>query len=214
MLRYALRRALPQCIKDVLQLAPKQPSYKEYKALVTQVNQRYWEDRSEYNNAQTQWNPGQPWQAGTANSPNNPRPTNLAPPATPGARPPFTQNLGPNGQTLGPRPPAQLNASDTLEAPEPSPDESADPNALVNDATLLDNEEALQANRFHSTNKPWIDVPLDVQERRRKDGACILGGEWGHFIRECPKRPTMGCAVWTFEGEECEYRFAKDDSTD
>ncbi|KAG6871178.1 hypothetical protein C0992_011560, partial [Termitomyces sp. T32_za158] len=84
-LRYALRRALPQRIKDVLRLAPKQPSYEGYKALVTQVDQRYWEDRSEYNNARTQWNPGQPWQAGTANSPNNPRPPNSAPPATPGA---------------------------------------------------------------------------------------------------------------------------------
>ncbi|KAG6875826.1 hypothetical protein C0992_002154, partial [Termitomyces sp. T32_za158] len=213
-LRYTLRRALPQCIKDVLQLAPKQPLYKGYKALVMQVDQRYWEDHSEYNNAQTQWNPGQPWQAGTANGPNNPRPPNSAPPATPGARPPFVQNPGPNGQTPGPCPPAQLNASDTLEALEPSPNESTDPNALLNNSALPDNEEALWANRFRSTNKPWVDVPLDVQECRQKDGACILCGERGHFIGECLKRPTMGHAVWTFKGEECEYRFTEDDPAD
>ncbi|KAG6894410.1 hypothetical protein C0992_006231 [Termitomyces sp. T32_za158] len=179
-----------------------------------QVDQRYWEDRSEYNNARTQWNPGQPWQARTANSPNNPRSPNPAPPATPGARPPFIRNLGPNGQTPGPCPSAQLNASDTLKAPEPNPDESPDPNALLNDPVLPDDEEALRANRFRGTNKPWIDVPLDVQERRQKDGACILCGERGHFIGECPKCPTMGRAVWTFEGEECEYRFAEDDPAD
>ncbi|KAG6895634.1 hypothetical protein C0992_000287 [Termitomyces sp. T32_za158] len=50
-LRYALCHALPQHIKDMLQLAPKQPLYDGYKALVTQVDQRYWKDHSEYNNA-------------------------------------------------------------------------------------------------------------------------------------------------------------------
>ncbi|KAG6896537.1 hypothetical protein C0993_008289, partial [Termitomyces sp. T159_Od127] len=40
-LRFALRRALPQRIKDVLRLAPKQPTYDGYKALVTQIDQRY-----------------------------------------------------------------------------------------------------------------------------------------------------------------------------
>ncbi|KAG6893228.1 hypothetical protein C0992_010824, partial [Termitomyces sp. T32_za158] len=178
------------------------------------VYQHYWEDRSKYNNARTQWNLGQPWQAGTANSPNNPCPPNPAPPVTPGVRPPFTQNLGPNSQTSGPHPPAQLNASDTLEAWEPSPNESTDPNALVDDSALPDDEEALRANHFRGTNKPWIDVPLDIQERRRKDGACILCRERGHFIGECPKCPTMGHAVWTFEGKECEYQFTEDDPMD
>ncbi|KAG6859788.1 hypothetical protein C0993_003481, partial [Termitomyces sp. T159_Od127] len=42
---FALRHALPQRIKDVLRLAPKQPTYDSYKALVTQIDQRYWEDR-------------------------------------------------------------------------------------------------------------------------------------------------------------------------
>ncbi|KAG5346554.1 hypothetical protein C0989_000704, partial [Termitomyces sp. Mn162] len=55
-LRFALRRALPQRIKDVLRLAPKQTTYDRYKALVTQVDQRYWEDRSENTAPRTSWN--------------------------------------------------------------------------------------------------------------------------------------------------------------
>ncbi|KAG6871414.1 hypothetical protein C0992_011017 [Termitomyces sp. T32_za158] len=73
---------------------------------------------------------------------------------------------GLNNQTPEPQPPAQLNASDTLKAPEPSSDKSTDPNALLNDPTPPKDEEALQANRFRSTNKPWIDIPLDIQERQ------------------------------------------------
>ncbi|KAG6871723.1 hypothetical protein C0992_012294 [Termitomyces sp. T32_za158] len=180
-----------------------------------QVDQRYWEDRSEYSNARTQWNAGgQTWQPGAPNNAANPRPPNPAPPATPGTRPPFTRNPISNNQSPGPRPPAQLNASDTIEAPEPNPDENPDPDTRVDDSTLPEDEEALRANRFRSSNKPWIDVPLDVQERRRKEGACILCGERGHFIGECPKRPAMGRAVWTFEGEECEYQFAEHDPAD
>ncbi|KAG6882851.1 hypothetical protein C0992_010487 [Termitomyces sp. T32_za158] len=152
-----------------------------------------------------QWNPGQSWQAGAANGPNNPHPPNPALPATPGVRPPFVRNPGPNNPTPGPQPPAQLNASDTLKALEPSPDKSTDPNAQLKDPAPED-EEALQANRFRSTDRPWIDIPLDVQEQRQKEGACILCGERGHFIGECPKRPAMGHAIWTFEGKECEYQ--------
>ncbi|KAG6875726.1 hypothetical protein C0992_002682 [Termitomyces sp. T32_za158] len=101
-LQYALCHALPQCIKDVLWLAPKQPSYNGYKALVTQVDQCYWEDRSKYNNAQSQWNPGQLWHVGATIGPNNPHPPNPALPATPCARPPFVRNPGPNNPTPGP----------------------------------------------------------------------------------------------------------------
>ncbi|KAG6885297.1 hypothetical protein C0992_005248, partial [Termitomyces sp. T32_za158] len=180
-------------------------------ALVMQVDQRYWKDRSEYNNARTQWNSGQPWQAGAANGPNNPHPPNPAPPATPGAQTPFVRNPGPNNPTPGPRPPAQLNASDTLEAPEASPDEPTDPGAQLKDP---EDKEALQANRFRSTDRPWIDIPLDDQERWRKEGACILCREWRHFIGECLKHPAMGHAVWTFKGKKCEYQFTEDDPVD
>ncbi|KAG6895213.1 hypothetical protein C0992_002544 [Termitomyces sp. T32_za158] len=183
-LRYALQHALPQHIKDVLRLAPKQPTYEGYKT----------------------------WQPRVPNS--NSQPPNPAPPATPGTRPPFVRNPIDSNQTPGPRPPAQLNASDTIEAPEPNPDEPVDPDAPINDSTLPKDEEALWANHFRSSNKPWIDVPLDVQEHRQKEGTCILCGERGHFIGECPKRPTLGRVVWTFEGEECEYQFAEHDPAD
>ncbi|KAG6876039.1 hypothetical protein C0992_001232 [Termitomyces sp. T32_za158] len=84
-LRYALQRALPQRIKNVLQLAPKQPTYEGYKALAMQVDQRYWEDRSEYSSTRTQWNAGgQAWQPRIPNNPANPQPPNPAPLATPG----------------------------------------------------------------------------------------------------------------------------------
>ncbi|KAG6867193.1 hypothetical protein C0993_005887 [Termitomyces sp. T159_Od127] len=43
----ALHCALPQYIKDILCLSSKQPNYDGYKALITQINQWYWEDRSE-----------------------------------------------------------------------------------------------------------------------------------------------------------------------
>ncbi|KAG6876689.1 hypothetical protein C0993_001200 [Termitomyces sp. T159_Od127] len=55
-LQFALCCALPQHIKDVLCLTPKQPSYNGYKALVTQINQQYWEDRSEYSAPHALWN--------------------------------------------------------------------------------------------------------------------------------------------------------------
>ncbi|KAG6895180.1 hypothetical protein C0992_002747 [Termitomyces sp. T32_za158] len=193
MLWYALRRALPQRIKDILRLALKQPTYQSYKVLVMQNARK------------------QTWQPGTPSNATNPQPPNPALPATPSTQPPFVCILNNNSQTPGPRPPAQLNASDTIKAPEPNPNKPVDPDSPVNDSTFPKDEEALQANHFRSSNKPWIDVPLDVQERRQKEGACILCGEWGHFIGECPKCPAMGHAVWTFEGKECEYQFAEHD---
>ncbi|KAG5324782.1 hypothetical protein C0989_011738, partial [Termitomyces sp. Mn162] len=52
-LRFALHHALPQRIKDILRLMPKQTTYNGYKALVTQVDQHYWEDRSKNTAPQT-----------------------------------------------------------------------------------------------------------------------------------------------------------------
>ncbi|KAG6883757.1 hypothetical protein C0992_007893, partial [Termitomyces sp. T32_za158] len=117
-------------------------------------------------------------------------------------------------QTLGPRPPAQLNASDTIEALEPNPNKPVDLEPPIGDSAFPKDKEALRANHFRSSNKPWIDVPLDIQERHQKEGTCILCGERGHFIGECPKRPAMGCAVWTFKGKECEYQFMEHDPAD
>ncbi|KAG5350086.1 hypothetical protein C0989_000247 [Termitomyces sp. Mn162] len=55
-LQFTLHRTLPQWIKDILHLAPKQITYDGYKALMTQVNQCYWEDCSENMAPQTLWN--------------------------------------------------------------------------------------------------------------------------------------------------------------
>ncbi|KAG6867183.1 hypothetical protein C0993_005959 [Termitomyces sp. T159_Od127] len=45
---FALHHTLLQCIKDILCLTSKQLSYNGYKALITQIDQWYWEDRSKY----------------------------------------------------------------------------------------------------------------------------------------------------------------------
>ncbi|KAG6899578.1 hypothetical protein C0993_009018 [Termitomyces sp. T159_Od127] len=65
---FALRCAQPQRIKDVLHLTPKQPSYSSYKALITQIDQQYWENRSKYSAFQVPWNSFENanWQTGAA----------------------------------------------------------------------------------------------------------------------------------------------------
>ncbi|KAG5328222.1 hypothetical protein C0989_010758 [Termitomyces sp. Mn162] len=82
-LQFALCRALPQWIKDVLCLAPKQTTYDGYKALVTQVDQCYWEDRSENTAPRTSWNTSgnTNWQAGATNGIRSSIPANPANPA-------------------------------------------------------------------------------------------------------------------------------------
>ncbi|KAG6876053.1 hypothetical protein C0993_005944 [Termitomyces sp. T159_Od127] len=87
---FALCHALPQCIKDILHLAPKQPSYDSYKALVTQINQRYWEDCSKYSASWAPWNSfrNSDWQSGaTAGN----QTTGAAPPPNSAAQPPLGQ---------------------------------------------------------------------------------------------------------------------------
>ncbi|KAG6897585.1 hypothetical protein C0993_007413, partial [Termitomyces sp. T159_Od127] len=53
---FAFCHALLQCIKDILCLALKQPSYNGYKTLITQIDQQYWEDCSKYLALQVPWN--------------------------------------------------------------------------------------------------------------------------------------------------------------
>ncbi|KAG5333214.1 hypothetical protein C0989_006108, partial [Termitomyces sp. Mn162] len=53
---FTLHCALPQWIKNILCLTPKQTTYDGYKALVIQVNQCYWEDCSENTVPWTPWN--------------------------------------------------------------------------------------------------------------------------------------------------------------
>ncbi|KAG5333950.1 hypothetical protein C0989_004558 [Termitomyces sp. Mn162] len=66
---FALRCSLPQRIKDILRLVPKQTTYDGYKALVTQVDQHYWEDHSKNMASWTPWNPSgnTNWQVGATN---------------------------------------------------------------------------------------------------------------------------------------------------
>ncbi|KNZ75280.1 hypothetical protein J132_03700 [Termitomyces sp. J132] len=68
-LQFALHCALPQQIKDVLCLAPKQTTYNRYNALITQVDQHYWEDHSKDMAPWTSWNTSgnTNWQAGATN---------------------------------------------------------------------------------------------------------------------------------------------------
>ncbi|KAG6899160.1 hypothetical protein C0993_012760 [Termitomyces sp. T159_Od127] len=114
---FTLCRALPQHIKDVLCLVPKQPSYDGYKALVTQIDQWYWEDCSEYSAPQVLWNSSRNsnWQTGTAAGNWI---TGTAPPPHPAARPPQACGLTNVNRLLGPRPKTQLNTADTQETPD------------------------------------------------------------------------------------------------
>ncbi|KAG5336857.1 hypothetical protein C0989_011760 [Termitomyces sp. Mn162] len=81
-LQFALHHTLPQQIKDVLCLAPKQTTYDRYKVLITQVDQCYWEDRSKNTVPQTPWNASgnTNWQARAINSIQSSIPTNPANP--------------------------------------------------------------------------------------------------------------------------------------
>ncbi|KAG6882770.1 hypothetical protein C0993_009240 [Termitomyces sp. T159_Od127] len=54
--QFALCCTLPQYIKNILCLTPKQSNYNGYKALIIQINQRYWENYSEYLAPQALWN--------------------------------------------------------------------------------------------------------------------------------------------------------------
>ncbi|KAG5719759.1 hypothetical protein E4T56_gene18535 [Termitomyces sp. T112] len=169
-LRFALRRTLPQQIKDVLCLTPKQTTYDRYKALVTQVNQRYWEDCSENTAPRTPWNASgnTNWQAGATNSIWSSIPTN---PANPAPRFPLGQGITSTNPPQGQRPPAQLNATDLYETPEPLDTNPDNHNTIPDPAN---DQEALCTNRIRDS--PWINVPEETQEKRQKEGTCILCG--------------------------------------
>ncbi|KAG5726826.1 hypothetical protein E4T56_gene591 [Termitomyces sp. T112] len=161
--QFALHRALPQQIKDVLCLAPKQTTYNGYKALVTQVNQHYWEDRSENMALWTPWNASgnTNWQAGATNSIRSSIPTN---PANPAPRFPSDQGITSTNLPQGQRPPAQLNATDLHETPEPLDTNPNDHDDILDPAN---NQEALCANQIQ--NSPWINVPEETQEKQWKE---------------------------------------------
>ncbi|KAG5351876.1 hypothetical protein J132_05502 [Termitomyces sp. J132] len=117
-LQFTLHHALLQWIKYILCLAPKQTTYDGYKALVTQVDQHYWEDQSENMALQTSWNTpsNTNWQAGVTNSTHFLIPINPA-----NSVPCFPPGQGPSSinQFLELHPPAQLNATNLHKALEP-----------------------------------------------------------------------------------------------
>ncbi|KAG5324786.1 hypothetical protein C0989_011737, partial [Termitomyces sp. Mn162] len=158
-LRFTLRRALPQWIKDVLCLVPKQTTYDGYKALVTQVDQCYWEDCSENTAPRTSWNTSSNtnWQAGATNGIQSSIPAN---PANPTPHFPPGRGVPNTNQPPGQRPPAQLNAADLHDTPVPL---DTNPNDHDDIPDPADNQEALCANRIQDS--PWIDVPEETQEK-------------------------------------------------
>ncbi|KAG5337482.1 hypothetical protein C0989_009540 [Termitomyces sp. Mn162] len=88
----------------------------------------------------------------------------------------FTQEFSSQGitstnQSPGQHPPAQLNAADLHETPEPLDTNPDDHNDIPDPAN---NKEALCANRIWDS--PWIDVPEEMQEKQWKEGVCILYG--------------------------------------
>ncbi|KAG5349069.1 hypothetical protein C0989_006198 [Termitomyces sp. Mn162] len=154
-LRFALRHALLQRIKDVLCLAPKQTTYDGYKVLVTQVDQHYWEDRSEN-------------MAGATNGIRSSIPTN---PANPAPRFPPGRGVPNTNRPPGQCPPTQLNTADLHDTPVPL---DTNPNDCDDIPDPGNNQEALCANRIQDSQ--WIDVLKETQEKRRKEGTCILCG--------------------------------------
>ncbi|KAG5719204.1 hypothetical protein E4T56_gene11783 [Termitomyces sp. T112] len=117
---FALHRALPQWIKDVLCLVPKQTTYDGYKALVTQVNQRYWEDRSKNTVPRTSWN-------------------------TSGQRPPTQLNAADLHDTPVP---LDTNPDNHDDIPDPADDQEALCTNRIQDSPWIDVPEEMQEKQW------------------------------------------------------------------
>ncbi|KAG5332564.1 hypothetical protein C0989_006865 [Termitomyces sp. Mn162] len=163
-------------------------------------------DRSKNTAPRTLWNASSNtnWQAGATNGVWPSIPTN---PANPAPRFPLDRGITSTNPPQGQHLPAQLNAANLHETPEPL---DTNPDNHDNIPDPANDQEALCANRIRDS--PWIDVPEEMQEKRRKEGMCILCGEQGHFICSCPKRQVMGHAIWTINGEDCNYQFMENES--
>ncbi|KAG6883049.1 hypothetical protein C0993_008150, partial [Termitomyces sp. T159_Od127] len=198
-LQFALCCALPQCIKDVLHLTPKQPTYNGYKALITQINQQYWKDCSEYSALQAPWNSSRNPNCQTGGVIGN-QTTSAAPPLNPAAQPPLEQGPANTNQPLEPCPPAQLNTTNTQEALDPNHTN----NNLLQDShdipDLVDDKVALCMSRFR--NWPWIDVLEEMQELQQS------------MLAATPQRLPISIHLILFNGsstsagdiEKCEFK--------
>ncbi|KAG5733028.1 hypothetical protein E4T56_gene3625 [Termitomyces sp. T112] len=145
--------------RDILCLAPKQTTYDRYKALVTQVDQPYWEDRSKNTALRTPWNASgnTNWQAGATNGIQSSISAN---PANPTPCFPLGRGIASTNPPQGQRPPAQLNATNLHETPEPL---DTNPNDHDDIPDPANNQEALCTNWIQ--NSPWIDVLEETQEK-------------------------------------------------
>ncbi|KAG5347982.1 hypothetical protein C0989_011373, partial [Termitomyces sp. Mn162] len=106
------------------------------------------------------------WQARATNGIWSSIPTN---PANPTPHFPLGQGITSTNPPLGQHPPAQLNAADLHETPEPL---DTNPNNHDDILDPANDQEALCANRIRDS--PWIDVPEEMQEKQWKEGTCIL----------------------------------------
>ncbi|KAG6883263.1 hypothetical protein C0992_009264, partial [Termitomyces sp. T32_za158] len=210
-LRYQLSKALPERIHNVLCIAPKQTTFEGLKHLVTQIDQRHWEDQAILPTARQ---PGEVSAApGTSRWPRPlfPRTPPGKPPARPGNNP-HTPGAPSGDQNPCPvaRPNAQLQAAEVGEQAEEYLDNNAEnPSESVDDP---DEDEYLNANHAHNTGRPWIAVPEETKEYRRNKGLCLLCGKPGHFVQECPKCSTLGCTVWVMDGDEYEFQYAENET--
>ncbi|RDB26471.1 hypothetical protein Hypma_006051 [Hypsizygus marmoreus] len=126
-LLWALRRALPDRITDILRIAPNPPDYEGFKDLVAQIDRKYWEDKmaEEGDSWRSKWN--NPTQKADQRKP------------VPGAGPSTNRN-------------AKLNTADTEEEQDTQ-------------------ESTLNAVETQEGGRPWIRIPPEEKERRRKEGS-------------------------------------------
>ncbi|KAG5337170.1 hypothetical protein C0989_010420 [Termitomyces sp. Mn162] len=119
---------------------------------------------------QTPWNASSNtnWQARATNGIQSSIPTN---PANPTPHFPSGQGITSTNPPPGQCPLAQLNAADLHETLEPLDTNPNDHNNILDPAN---DQEALCANRIWDS--PWINMPEEMQEKRWKEGACILCG--------------------------------------
>ncbi|KAG6860085.1 hypothetical protein C0995_015945 [Termitomyces sp. Mi166 len=169
-LRFQLSQALSKHIHNVLQLTPKQLTYKSFKNLVTQINQHHWEDPSALPAMHPHQNVPQPLSMQPQPfflhplNPLNVAGMALPPPAS--ACP--TQAQDNSWNSLAPCLPAQLQATKAEEIAElcQSGCNSEDcQEHNTEDLDLEEGEECLQANQAQNMGHPWVAVLEKTKEQ-------------------------------------------------
>ncbi|KAG6893365.1 hypothetical protein C0992_010302, partial [Termitomyces sp. T32_za158] len=211
-LRYQLSKALPERIHNVLRIAPKQTSFEGLKHLITQIDQRHWEDQATLATARRS---GEASAApGTSRWPRPLFPHNSTgkPPARPGINP-HTPGAPSGDQNPHPvaRPNAQLQAAEIGKQPEEYLDDN-DTDHPDDSANDLDEDEHLNANHACNIGRAWIAVLEETKDYRRNKGLCLLCGKPGHFVQECPERSALERAVWIMDGDEYKFQYTENET--